>query len=339
MALSRSHRREEVNFWPGFVDALSTMLIGIVFLLTVFVLGQFFLSQEISGRDTVLDRLNRQISELSDMLALERATGKEAKDSLALLQSSLASEQAERARVQGLLDGAASSNAQGRLADTQKALDAEKQLSAKAQATVELVNQQIVAMRRQLAALEEAIAASEAKDKESQARISELGSRLNVALAQRVQELARYRSDFFGRLRQVLGTRPDIRVVGDRFVFQSEVFFDAGQAVLKPEGRGELDKLGGIIADLGREMPPDLPWILRVDGHTDNRPIRSPQFPSNWSLSTARAVAVVEYLVSKGIPADRIAATGFGEFQPLDVANNDDAWRRNRRIEFKITER
>ncbi|WP_186419655.1 peptidoglycan -binding protein [Bosea sp. CS1GBMeth4] len=338
MALSRAHRREELNFWPGFVDALSTMLIGIVFLLSVFVLGQFFLSQEISGRDTVLDRLNRQIAELSDLLALERASSKEARDSLALLQSSLASEQAERARVQGLLDGAAGT-APARLAETQKALDAEKQLSAKAQATVELVNQQIVAMRRQLAALEEAIAAAEAKDKESQARISELGSRLNVALAQRVQELARYRSDFFGRLRQVLGTRPDIRVVGDRFVFQSEVFFDAGQAVLKPEGRGELDKLGAIIADLGREMPPDLPWILRVDGHTDNRPIRSPQFPSNWSLSTARAVAVVEYLISKGIPADRIAATGFGEFQPLDVANNDEAWRRNRRIEFKITER
>jgi len=338
MALSRAHRREETNFWPGFVDALSTMLIGIVFLLSVFVLGQFFLSQEITGKDTVLDRLNRQLSELTDLLALERATGKEAKDSLALLQSSLTSEQAERTRVQGLLDSS-NKNAPAQLADTQKALDAEKQLSAKAQATVELVNQQIVAMRRQLAALEEAIGAAEAKDKESQTRISELGSRLNVALAQRVQELARYRSDFFGRLRQVLGTRPDIRVVGDRFVFQSEVFFDAGQAVLKPEGRGELDKLGAIIVDLGREMPPDLPWILRVDGHTDNRPIRSPQFPSNWNLSTARAVAVVEYLVSKGIPADRIAATGFGEFQPLDVANNDDAWRRNRRIEFKITER
>ena len=130
--------------------------------------------------------------------------------------------------------------------------------------------QQIQAMRRQLAALEEALSASEAKDKDSQARIHELGSRLNVALAQRVQELARYRSDFFGRLRQVLGTRPDIRVVGDRFVFQSEVFFDAGQAVLKPEGKGELDKLATILLDLGNEMPPDLPWILRVDGHTDN---------------------------------------------------------------------
>lgn len=338
MALSRSHRREDVNFWPGFVDALSTMLIGIVFLLSVFVLGQFFLSQEISGKDTVLDRLNRQLSELTDLLALERSAGKDAKDSLALLQSTLTREQAERSRVQGILDGI-NGSAPAQLAESQKALEAEKQLSARAQATVEMVNQQILAMRRQLAALEEAIGAAEAKDKEAQTRIAELGSRLNVALAQRVQELARYRSDFFGRLRQVLGTRPDIRVVGDRFVFQSEVFFDAGQAVLKPEGRAELDKLGTIIADLGREMPPDIPWILRVDGHTDNRPIRSAQFPSNWHLSTARAVAVVEYLITKGIPADRIAATGFGEFQPLDVANNDEAWRRNRRIEFKITER
>lgn len=339
MALSRAYRRDDINFWPGFVDALSTMLIGIVFLLSVFVLGQFFLSQEITGKDTVLDRLNRQISELSDLLSLERASGKEAKDSLALLQSSLASEQAERSRVQTLLESSNSNNAPAQLAESQKALEAEKQLSAKAQATVEMVNQQILAMRRQLAALEEAIGTAEAKDKEQQARISDLGSRLNVALAQRVQELARYRSDFFGRLRQVLGTRPDIRVVGDRFVFQSEVFFDAGQAVLKPEGRAELDKLGAIIADLGREMPPDIPWILRVDGHTDARPIRSAQFPSNWNLSTARAVSVVEYLVSKGIAADRIAATGFGEFQPLDVATTDDAYRRNRRIEFKITER
>ncbi len=338
MALSRSHRRDEINFWPGFVDALSTMLIGIVFLLTVFVLGQFFLSQELTGKDTALDRLNRQISELTDLLALERSSNRQAQENLTLLQSTLTREQGERSRVQGVLDAQAS-DAPAQLSETQKALESEKQLSARAQATVDLVNQQILAMRRQLAALEQALNASETKDKESQARISELGSRLNVALAQRVQELARYRSDFFGRLRQVLGTRPDIRVVGDRFVFQSEVFFDAGQAVLKPEGRGELDKLAAILVDLGREMPPDIPWILRVDGHTDNRPIRSPQFPSNWSLSTARAVAVVEYLITRGLPNDRIAATGFGEFQPLDVANNDDAWRRNRRIEFKITER
>jgi chemotaxis protein MotB len=339
MALSRAHRREETNFWPGFVDALSTMLIGIVFLLTVFVLGQFFLSQELTGKDTALERLNKQISELTDLLALERSSNRQAQESLQLMQSTLAQTQGDRTRLQGLIDTQQGSNADARLAESQKALDAEKQLSARAQATVEHVNQQIQAMRRQLAALEEALSASEAKDKDSQARIHELGSRLNVALAQRVQELARYRSDFFGRLRQVLGTRPDIRVVGDRFVFQSEVFFDAGQAVLKPEGKGELDKLATILLDLGNEMPPDLPWILRVDGHTDNRPIRSAQFPSNWYLSSARAIAVVEYLISRGLPTDRVAATGFGEYQPLDVANNDEAYRRNRRIEFKITER
>jgi len=338
MALSRSHRRDELNFWPGFVDALSTMLIGIVFLLSVFVLGQFFLSQELTGKDTALERLNQQISELTDLLALERSSNRHAQESLTLLQSSLTREQVERGRIQEMLN-AQPGNASAQLGEAQKALEAEKQLSARAQSTVDLVNQQILAMRRQLAALEEALGASEAKEKDSQARIADLGSRLNVALAQRVQELARYRSDFFGRLRQVLGTRPDIRVVGDRFVFQSEVFFDAGQAVLKPEGRGELDKLAAILIDLGREMPPDIPWILRVDGHTDNRPIRSAQFPSNWHLSSARAIAVVEYLISKGLPSDRIAATGFGEYQPLDVANNDDAWRRNRRIEFKITER
>ncbi len=338
MALSRSHRREETNFWPGFVDALSTMLIGIVFLLSVFVLGQFFLSQELTGKDTALERLNRQISELTDLLALERSSNRQTQESLTLLQSTLVREQGERSRIQGLLDSSAS-DAPAQLAQAEKALEAQKQLSERAQATVDLVNQQIVAMRRQLAALEQALAASEAKDQDSQARIAELGSRLNVALAQRVQELARYRSDFFGRMRQVLGARPDIRVVGDRFVFQSEVFFDAGQAVLKPEGRGELDKLGAIIADLGREMPPDIPWILRVDGHTDARPIRTAQLGSNWNLSTARAVSVVEYLITRGIPADRIAATGFGEFQPLDVAATDEAYSRNRRIEFKITER
>jgi len=339
MALSRAHRREDVNFWPGFVDALSTMLIGIVFLLTVFVLGQFFLSQELTGKDTALERLNKQISELTDLLALERSSNRQAQENLQLMQSTLAQTQGERTRLQGLIDTQAGSNTGAQLAESQKALDAEKQLSARAQATVDLVNQQIQAMRRQLAALEEALAASEAKDKDSQARISELGSRLNVALAQRVQELARYRSDFFGRLRQVLGTRPDIRVVGDRFVFQSEVFFDAGQAVLKPEGKVELDKLATILLDLGNEMPPDLPWILRVDGHTDNRPIKSAQFPSNWYLSSARAIAVVEYLISRGLPTDRVAATGFGEYQPLDLANADEAHRRNRRIEFKITER
>jgi len=316
-------------------------VIGIVFLLSVFVLAQFFLSQEITGKDTALRRLENQVAELTDLLALEKTQKRSVEENLALLQSTLNRTDGDRARLQGLLDGGAGAAgaAQSRAAQLQGALDAEKQLSQRAQSAVELLNQQISAMRRQLAALEEALSASEARDKESQTRISDLGSRLNVALAQRVQELARYRSDFFGRMRQILGNRPDIRVVGDRFVFQSEVFFDAGAALLKPEGQAELDKLAAVLTDIAREIPPDIPWIVRVDGHTDVRPIRTAQFPSNWHLATARAVSVVEYLATKGLSPERLAATGFGEFQPLELGTTDEAFRRNRRIEFKITER
>ncbi len=341
MALSRSRRREGADYWPGFVDALSTLVIGIVFLLSVFVLAQFFLSQEITGKDTALRRLENQVAELTDLLALEKTQKRSVEENLALLQSTLNRTDTDRARLQGLLDGGAGAAgaAQSRAAQLQGALDAEKQLSQRAQSAVELLKQQISAMRSQLAALEEALSASEARDKESQTRISDLGSRLNVALAQRVQELARYRSDFFGRMRQILGNRPDIRVVGDRFVFQSEVFFDAGAALLKPEGQAELDKLAAVLTDIAREIPPDIPWIVRVDGHTDVRPIRTAQFPSNWHLATARAVSVVEYLATKGLSPERLAATGFGEFQPLELGTTDEAYRRNRRIEFKITER
>ena len=202
-----------------------------------------------------------------------------------------------------------------------------------------MLTQQISALRRQLAALEEALDASEKRDKESQGRIADLGQRLNVALAQRVQELSRYRSEFFGRLRTILGNRPDIRIVGDRFVFQSEVFFDTGQALLLPEGRAELDKLATALIDLDKQIPSEIAWVLRVDGHTDVRPINSPLFKSNWELSSARAISVVQYLVSLGVPPQRLVAAGFAEFQPLDTAPTEDAYKRNRRIELKLTER
>ncbi|MGY3450052.1 flagellar motor protein MotB [Bradyrhizobium sp. USDA 4353] len=220
-----------------------------------------------------------------------------------------------------------------------RALDSEKQVTARALAQIEVLNQQISALRRQLAALEDALDASEKRDKESQNRIADLGSRLNVALAQRVQELTRYRSEFFGRLRAILGNRPDIRVVGDRFVFQSEVFFDTGQATLLPEGQQELNSVATALVDLDKQIPSEISWVLRVDGHTDVRPINSPVFKSNWELSSARAISVVQYLISLGVPAQRLVAAGFAEFQPLDAANTEEAFRRNRRIELKLTER
>jgi len=192
-------------------------------------------------------------------------------------------------------------------------------------------------LRRQLAAIEHALEASEKKDREAQSRITELGQRLNVALAQRVQELSRYRSDFFGRLRAILGNRPDIRIVGDRFVFQSELFFDVGQAVLKPEGRVELDKIAGALLDIERQIPGDIAWVMRVDGHTDVRPIAGGR--TNWDLSAARAIAVVQYLISRGVSPQRLVAAGFGEFQPIDADRTEEAYARNRRIELKLTER
>ncbi len=170
-------------------------------------------------------------------------------------------------------------------------------------------------------------------------QIADLGKRLNAALASKVQELASYRSEFFGRLREILGDRPDIRIVGDRFVFQSEVLFTPGNADLGPDARHELDLLAGALRAIAPKIPAEIPWVLRVDGHTDKRPISTAQFPSNWELSTARATAVVKYLIEQGLSADHLAAAGFGEFQPIDAGSSDEAYRKNRRIEFKLTER
>jgi chemotaxis protein MotB len=337
VALARGRRDRGIDYWPGFVDALSTLVLGIIFLLTVFVVVQFYLSQEVTNKDTALSRLNAQIAQLTELLAMEKSGKVSLDEEAARLRASLTSAESERDRLKGIAEGIGSS--QGKVSELSTALEDEKRVSSRALAQVELLNQQIAALRRQLAAIEEALDVSEKRDKESQARIADLGQRLNVALAQRVQELSRYRSDFFGRLREILGNRADIRIVGDRFVFQSEIFFDTGQAVLRPEGKEELDKLGGALLDLEKEIPSEIAWVLRVDGHTDVRPIASSQFPSNWSLSAARAISVVQYLISKGVSPQHLVAAGFGEFQPLDSGQSEEAYRRNRRIELKLTER
>jgi chemotaxis protein MotB len=341
MALARSRRERGVDYWPGFVDALSTLVLGIIFLLSTFAVVQFFLSQEVTGKDAALNRLNAQIAQLTELLQMEKSGKSTLEDTLATLRAGLASAQGERDRFKGLYEGLGpgATTSQGKVSELSSQLDNEKRVTTRALAQVELLNQQIAALRRQLAALEEALDASEKRDKEAQGRISELGQRLNVALAQRVQELSRYRSEFFGRLRSILGARPDIRVVGDRFVFQSEVFFDSGSAGLRPDGRSEIDKLGDAILELERQIPAELAWVLRIDGHTDIRPIASSQFPSNWELSAARSISVVQYLIAKGVSPQHLVAAGFGEYQPLDPERTEEAFRRNRRIELKLTER
>src|ERR1700747_1995367 len=292
MALARIRRGESgMNYWPGFVDALSTMILSIIFLLRLFVGVQFYLQQEVQGKDTALQHLNGQIALLSKLLSMEKASKADLESQLGGLQASLATAQNDRDKFKGLYEGAAAAQttAQSKLNEISGQLESEKENSSKALGQVDLLNQQIAALRDQLAALGAALDVSDKKNKESETRISDLGQRLNVALAQHIQELSSYRSDFFGKLREVLGNRSDIRIVGDRFVLQSEIFFDTGKADLKPEGRAELDKVAAAIVELESQIPAEIAWILRVDGHTDVRPIIG-QFKWNWDLSAGRGV-------------------------------------------------
>lgn len=329
------------DYWPGFVDAMATLLLVVTFLLSVFMLAQYFVSQEISGKDTALSRLNRQIAELTELLALERSKKRSLEEELAALTATLSDTEAEKKRLEGLLAAAGErgESAESRISALTEKLEAEKEVSARALAQIELLNQQIAALRRQLAALSAALEESEKRDQEAQAKIADLGRRLNAALARKVQELSKYRSDFFGRLRQVLGEREDIQIVGDRFVFQAEVFFDTGSAEINPSGKEELIKLAAILKQLEQEIPQNINWVLRIDGHTDIRPISTPQFPSNWELSTARAISVVKFLIGLGVPPTRLVAAGFGEYQPLVEGTSEEDLRRNRRIELKLTEK
>lgn len=452
-----SRRYSSVNYWPGFVDALAALLVVVVFLIMVFALAQVFLSEALSGRDSVLEQLTSELDGLAQMLDLERDANADLRISVAQLSSQLqtsvsardalvsklsdieeelASERRGRAeeaadlnrvisadkesielqlrdlerlnrdiaalrtvrdeleqKVAGLASSLRQSEQQlgqvrelareseqqlGQVRNLAKALEAkladerertvlaqteveqrdirlaellqrsetaeqsfseELTLSEQAQRRVSSLSRQLSEIRRQLAALNAALEASESKNQAQNIQIVNLGQRLNAALATRVQELARYRSEFFGRLREVLGNRSDIRIVGDRFVFQSEVLFASGAAELNPAGGQQLVQLARTLVQISSDIPDGLDWVLRVDGHTDEWPIHTSLFPSNWELSSARATSVVKFLIEQGIPPNRLVAAGFGQYQPLDTGKDEIAFRRNRRIEFKLTQR
>ena len=418
MATLARRTRRTSDIWPGFVDALASLLMVIIFLLMIFVFAQFLLREAISGRDAALVKLQSQIVELADMLALERGANVDLRLDLAQLseelQASVVTRDEMTSRAESLslslsesearstalsreLDDAfktmmadkgtietqaselatlsnqiaalralkqrleedvavlsqrlhdsetAKAKAEDALAASRtevarstSALSDEREISETARAQVALLNQQMAALRTQLRQLASLLDASEIVAEQQKVQISSLGQRLNAALASRVQELARYRSEFFGRLREVLGDRPGVRIVGDRFVFQSEVLFATGSAEIGPDGRGQIEQFAATLGEVAQRIPTEIDWILRVDGHTDVIPIRTLQYPSNWELSTARATSVVKYLTDLGIPAKRLAATGFGEFQPLDSRRTAAAYGRNRRIELKLTQR
>jgi chemotaxis protein MotB len=320
---------------------MAQLLLVITFLLSVFMVAQFLLAREISGQDSALGQLRSQIAELTQLLALEKAAKQDVEASLVSLQDDFSAEKSRAADLSALLTAAGEEGNSASLAISglQTTLDKEKQISSEALARVELLNQQIAAMRRQLQTLNGLLSDAETKNRASEAQVADLGRRLNSALAQRVQELTRYRSEFFGRLRQILSQRSDILVVGDRFVFQAEVLFEKGRVELNAEGEAEMLKLAEAVRQLESEIPPDIAWVLRVDGHTDMDPIQSAQFRSNWELSAARAIAVVNFLIANGVSPQHLVAAGFGEFQPIDPGSTEESKSRNRRIELKLTER
>jgi chemotaxis protein MotB len=334
MPLARSrHRRSSIDIWPGFVDALAQLLIVIIFILLVFTAGQFFLSNALSGRDKALKELQQQVSQLGDLLSLERTRNAQLAANAAGLKAELQATLAERDKLNARIG-----ELTARAETAEKSAAAQQKLSAAAQAQVDVLSASIAALRQQLAQIAAALDASQAKAKSQEVQIADLGRKLNLALATKVQELARYRSEFFGKLRQIIGDRPDIRIVGDRFVFQSEVLFEPGKADLSDAAEKQLDPVVTALKQIAEKIPHDLNWVLQVNGHTDHRPIHNAQFASNWELSTERAISVVRYMISQGVPANRLAAAGFADTEPLDPSDTPDAFKRNRRIELKLSE-
>lgn len=421
-----SRRRDGADYtWPGYVDALTTLLMVLIFLLSIFSVAQFTLSTVLTNRESAIDTLNRQIADIASQLSLEkrsaedlqkdvsrltvltrqlqiererlnmdlagqrktaeelraererlntdlatqrrsvevlRAERERANTDLAAQRKSIDEATAERDRLSSLLRDAtreietktgdmqkeierqrleltrlaaslaAANNEKGKLfAD----LTEEQKQTAEQKAAAIRLTSEVAGLKDELARLASLLDASESKAKEQQAQIVDLGQKLNRALASRVEELARYRSEFFGKLREALAGQRDVQIVGDRFVFQSEVLFPSGSAQLQTGGEKQLASVAQRLVDIASKIPKDIKWVLQVDGHTDDRPIRSPQFPSNWELSSARAIAVVKFLHDQGIPNENLVAAGYGEYQPL--SSTDTA--RNRRIELKLTNR
>ena len=385
MALSRlgNTRRSENFTWPGFVDAMASLLMVIIFVLMVFVLIQANLVYRVSGQDATLGEMRQQLASLSELLNIERRASADLAADLAQLQIQLDSSETERgaltqqlalveaalgtrtseltalttkqAETEAALNAArdalderlrALQMVEGQLALTearnrtqqQKMQDLEAQTTA-SKAEVAQMTLVLAGLRQRIEELSALLAEKDQQAKDDQIAIANLGKSLNNALASRVQELQQFRSEFFGRLRDVLKGRDDVQIVGDRFVFQSEVLFAPGQADIGATGQQQLSQLAVALADIAAKIPDDINWVLQVDGHTDNLPVRAGRYADNWDLSTERALSVVRFLVSQGVPAARLAATGYGEFQPLTSGDTTEDRRLNRRIELKITQR
>jgi chemotaxis protein MotB len=285
--------------------------------------------------------MQRQRDALNTTVTADKATIEARLADLAKMAEQVRNLTALRAELEKQAQDAAAraTTEEQRRAATAAMLADEKKFGDSARAEIAALTKQMEQLRAQVASVSAALDASDKAAQDKDVQIANLGSRLNAALAQRVEELQRYRSDFFGKLREVLANRPGIQVVGDRFVFQSEVLFPVGAADLTPAGQEEINQLAATLKQISAQIPPDVNWLLRVDGHADRQPLDRGRFASNWELSAGRAITVVKLLIADGIPANRLAATGFGDNQPLDPADTPDAYAKNRRIELRLTDR
>jgi chemotaxis protein MotB len=335
---SKRRSRSTINVWPGYVDALSALLMLIIFMLMIYVVSQLYLSQVLSDRDSELARLNSRLQEISGLLGLEQEQTEALEEAMSALQADYGEALEERAELSAELKEERDTRLEEQF-NAEARLDQQSQLTDSQRAIILQLSNQITALQEQLSRITAALRLQEEVTAEKEAELAEVGKRLNTLLAERVNELERYQSEFFGRLREILQDNENIRIVGDRFLLPSELLFASGSASLGESGQQELDKLAEVLLDVASAIPEDIDWILRIDGHTDRIPINTAEFPSNWELSTARAVSVVRYLASEGVPQSRMAAAGFGEFFPVDSGETAEALQRNRRIEIKLTDR
>lgn len=366
---SGRRQRSQTNAWPGYVDALSALLMLVIFMLMIYMVSQLYLSQTLSDKDAELATLNSRLNEISRLLMLEEQRSEQLAAELVSLrtvyQQSLSREEAMQQALDSLLDELSESEQAQQLissraaelekqieqersafaqlqslsSDQESALREKQELTTSQQDIILQLTQRIDALQEQLKQISAALQLQETLVAERDIELAGLGQRLNVLLAERVNELERYQSEFFRRLRGLLEDNENIRIVGDRFLLPSELFFASGSAEMGAEGRAELNKLASLLLEIASTIPDDIDWVLQIEGHTDRIPINTAAFPSNWELSTARAVSVVRYLASQGIPERHLAAAGFGEFSPVDSGDTPEALRRNRRIEIKLTNR
>ena len=376
MALNKIRRRHVDYTWPGFVDALSSLLMVIIFVLMIFVLSQFFLSQKMNGQDEALVKLKTNLIELSELLSIERNVTIELTSSLTsfenkinIIQSKLEQEKIKNdnnkqklqekektirlsklkiseleeilnKKIEEVLNSKNTiinleNNLQKRKSEVEIKTDTLK-------ANKEEINKLTAAsiqLRNKLSQIQTLLTAYKAKDKKDNVKTLNIGKDLNSALARRVEELQKFKSEFFGRVKELIKDHPEIRIVGDRFVFQSEVLFSIGSVEIGPKGQLEMINLASTLVEIEKSLPTDIDWILQIEGHTDNLPVKEGQtYKDNWELSTKRALSVLRFLIKQGINPNRLSASGYGSFQPIDINNNANARKKNRRIEMTITQ-